>query len=125
MNVIFAGDQLYCSTESNGLSLLDKDTLEKKGRVSDLILITFKTTLLVAFRQVVDARPDVVAVNSHTAHPHIEKDGSVVNLGTAYKSQCAYGIIKMPPPEKGFRKTSEETSIETKSLFLLQGEKRS
>ena len=51
--------------------------------------------------QVNDARPDVVTVNQHTAHPHVEKDGSVINLGTAYRSQCMYGIIKMPPPEAG------------------------
>ncbi len=39
-----------------------------------------------------------VAVNSATAHPHIDDDGTVYNLGS---SANGYTIIKIPPTGKG------------------------
>ena len=40
-------------------------------------------------------------MHRHTAHPHMEKDGSIINLGTVYSGQSAYGLIRIPPPKKG------------------------
>ncbi len=39
-----------------------------------------------------------VAVNSATAHPHIDDDGTLYNLGS---SANGYTIIKIPPTGKG------------------------
>ncbi len=39
-----------------------------------------------------------IAVNLATAHPHIDGDGTVYNLGNSAKG---YTIIKIPPSGKG------------------------
>lgn len=40
---------------------------------------------------------DFVAVNHWTAHPHVDDDGSVYNMGTSYGSKgMTYNVIKFP-----------------------------
>ena len=43
----------------------------------------------------------IVAVNSATAHPHEDADGTIHNLGMVFKGKPAYAIIKMTPPAPG------------------------
>ena len=43
----------------------------------------------------------IVAVNSATAHPHEDPDGTIHNLGMVFKGKPAYAIIKMTPPAPG------------------------
>ena len=42
----------------------------------------------------------LISVNSATAHPHIEPDGSIYNTGMLHK-QGKYAIIKMVPSHNG------------------------
>ena len=45
-----------------------------------------------------------VNVNGVTAHPHIESDGTVYNIGNCMGkgATLAYNIVKMPPTQKGW-----------------------
>ena len=40
-----------------------------------------------------------MAVNSASAHPHIDSDGTLYNLGS---SRLGYTLIKIPPTGKGW-----------------------
>ena len=44
-----------------------------------------------------------VNVNGLTAHPHIERDGTVYNIGNCMGkgATLAYNIVRMPPAQKG------------------------
>lgn len=44
-----------------------------------------------------------VNINGVTAHPHIEKDGTVYNIGNCMGkgASLAYNIVKTPPTQKG------------------------
>lgn len=44
-----------------------------------------------------------VSVNGATAHPHIESDGTVYNIGNCFGKNftVAYNIIKIPPLKAG------------------------
>ena len=46
---------------------------------------------------------NIVNVNGVTAHPHIEKDGTVYNIGNCMGkgATLAYNIVKIPPTQKG------------------------
>lgn len=46
---------------------------------------------------------DYVNINGVTAHPHIEKDGTVYNIGNCMGkgASLAYNIVKIPPTQKG------------------------
>ena len=46
---------------------------------------------------------DYLSVNGVTAHPHIESDGTVYNIGNCFgkNMSLAYNIIKIPPAPKG------------------------
>lgn len=46
---------------------------------------------------------DYVNINGVTAHPHIEKDGTVYNIGNCMGkgASLAYNIVKTPPTQKG------------------------
>lgn len=46
VNVILTGDQLYSITESGGMTLLDKDTLQRQERVGRGELPTFQGVLM-------------------------------------------------------------------------------
>ena len=42
----------------------------------------------------------IVSVNSATAHPHIDPDGTIYNLGMMHK-EGKYAIIKLTPAKEG------------------------
>ena len=44
-----------------------------------------------------------ISVNGVTAHPHIEADGTVYNIGNCFgkNMSLAYNIIKIPPAQTG------------------------
>lgn len=46
---------------------------------------------------------DYVNINGVTAHPHIEKDGTVYNIGNCMGkgASLAYNIVRIPPKQKG------------------------
>lgn len=47
---------------------------------------------------------NLVSVNTATAHPHIEKDGTIYNLGMMHKAG-RYAIIKITPSKSTGRLT--------------------
>lgn len=44
-----------------------------------------------------------LSVNGVTAHPHIDADGAVYNIGNCFgkSMSLAYNIVKIPPAQKG------------------------
>ncbi len=48
---------------------------------------------------------DYVNINGVTAHPHIERDGTVYNIGNCMGkgATLAYNIVRIPPTQKGER----------------------
>ncbi|XP_015784651.1 beta,beta-carotene 9',10'-oxygenase-like [Tetranychus urticae] len=85
------GDELYASTESTFLHKIDPETIDTLGS-TDLA--------------------QYVAVNTQTAHPHIEPNGVVYNLGSNFCGIGSYNVIKVDPNEsKGFKSASLLTSI--------------
>ncbi|XP_066514617.1 carotenoid-cleaving dioxygenase, mitochondrial [Hoplias malabaricus] len=78
--VKYKGDY-YVSTETNFMHKVDVDTLETKQKVD---------------------WSKFIAVNGATAHPHIDPDGTVYNMGNSYGSKGAlYNIISVPPCKEG------------------------
>ncbi|KAB5522491.1 hypothetical protein PHYPO_G00160090 [Pangasianodon hypophthalmus] len=74
--VKYKGDY-YVSTETNFMHKIDPDTLETKEKVD---------------------WTKFIAVNGATAHPHIDPDGTVYNMGNSYGRKGAlYNIIRVPP----------------------------
>lgn len=47
-----------------------------------------------------------VNINGVTAHPHIERDGTVYNIGNCMGkgASLAYNIVRIPPTQKGLDK---------------------
>lgn len=66
---------------------------------------------LLPFREAPDSVPAAlqvdlckyVSVNGATAHPHIENDGTVYNIGNCFGKNfaLAYNIIRIPPLQAG------------------------
>uniref|UniRef100_A0A8K9USY5 Retinoid isomerohydrolase RPE65 n=1 Tax=Oncorhynchus mykiss TaxID=8022 RepID=A0A8K9USY5_ONCMY len=81
VNVYPVGEDFYACTETNYITKVDPDTLETLKRV-DLC--------------------DYLSVNGVTAHPHIESDGTVYNIGNCFgkNMSLAYNIVKIPPTPK-------------------------
>ncbi|XP_071531273.1 carotenoid-cleaving dioxygenase, mitochondrial-like [Panulirus ornatus] len=81
VNVCHYGDQLYALTETKNMRRIDPETLATVGE---------KTKL-----------DQYIAVNTATAHPHVDPDGTVYNMGNSYanKKGPTYNIIKFPPPK--------------------------
>ncbi|XP_017316115.1 carotenoid-cleaving dioxygenase, mitochondrial isoform X1 [Ictalurus punctatus] len=74
--VKYKGDY-YVSTETNFMHKIDPDTLETKEKVD---------------------WSKFIAVNGATAHPHVDRDGTVYNMGNSYSMKGAlYNIISVPP----------------------------
>ncbi|XP_027021164.2 carotenoid-cleaving dioxygenase, mitochondrial isoform X2 [Tachysurus fulvidraco] len=74
--VKYKGDY-YVSTETNFIHKIDPDTLETKEKVD---------------------WSKFIAVNGATAHPHVDPDGTVYNMGNSYgRKGTLYNIIKVPP----------------------------
>ena len=46
-----------------------------------------------------------ININGVTAHPHIERDGTVFNIGNCMGkgATLAYNIVRIPPTQKGGR----------------------
>ncbi|KAL0979647.1 hypothetical protein UPYG_G00187750 [Umbra pygmaea] len=78
--VKYKGDY-YVSTETHYMRRVDPQSLETKEKVD---------------------WTQYVAVNSATAHPHYDRDGTTYNMGNSYgRTGFFYNIIRVPPPEKG------------------------
>ncbi|XP_042227529.1 beta,beta-carotene 15,15'-dioxygenase-like [Homarus americanus] len=82
VSVCYFGDQLYALTETNRMRRIDPETLASVGEKTQL--------------------DHYIAVNTATAHPHIDPDGTVYNMGNSYVGikGPTYNIIKFPPPKE-------------------------
>ncbi|XP_038959208.1 retinoid isomerohydrolase isoform X2 [Rattus norvegicus] len=78
VNIYPVGEDYYACTETNFITKINPETLETIKQV-DLC--------------------NYVSVNGATAHPHIESDGTVYNIGNCFGKNftVAYNIIKIPP----------------------------
>ncbi|ETE71370.1 Retinoid isomerohydrolase, partial [Ophiophagus hannah] len=78
VNVYPVGEDFYACTETNFITKINTENLEtiKKVDISKY-----------------------VSVNGVTAHPHIENDGTVYNIGNCFGKNLsfAYNIIRIPP----------------------------
>lgn len=89
------GDNLYASTESTLLRRIDPTNIDSKERV-DL--------------------GKYVAVNTQTAHPHIETN-AVYNLGSNFAGKGSYNLIRIDPQSGGMEKASILCSIPVRHRF--------
>ncbi|KAG5847987.1 hypothetical protein ANANG_G00132090 [Anguilla anguilla] len=82
VNVYPIGEDYYACTETNYITKVDPETLETLKKV-DLC--------------------NYMNINGVTAHPHIEADGTVYNIGNCFGkgATLAYNIVSMPPKQKG------------------------
>ncbi|XP_051855417.1 retinoid isomerohydrolase isoform X1 [Antechinus flavipes] len=78
VNVYPVGEDYYACTETNFITKINPDTLETIKQV-DLC--------------------NYVSVNGASAHPHIENDGTVYNIGNCFGKNfsLAYNIVRIPP----------------------------
>ncbi|XP_045147677.1 retinoid isomerohydrolase [Echinops telfairi] len=78
VNIYPVGEDYYACTETNLITKVNPETLETIKQV-DLC--------------------NYVSVNGATAHPHIESDGTVYNIGNCFGKNfsIAYNIVKIPP----------------------------
>ncbi|XP_066548582.1 retinoid isomerohydrolase [Amia ocellicauda] len=81
VNVYPVGEDFYACTETNYITKVNPETLETIAKV-DLC--------------------NYVSINGVTAHPHIEKDGTVYNIGNCFGKgmSIAYNIVSIPPTQK-------------------------
>ncbi|CAL4122787.1 unnamed protein product [Meganyctiphanes norvegica] len=81
VNVAFYGDQLFAMTETNNMRRVDPETLQSIGPKTNIT--------------------KHVAVNMATAHPHVDEDGTIYNMGNSFYGAKGpvYNIIKFPPPK--------------------------
>ncbi|MPC12199.1 Beta,beta-carotene 15,15'-dioxygenase [Portunus trituberculatus] len=81
VSVCHFGDELYAMTETNVMRRIDPETLETVGEKTNL-------------------EEYLIAVNTATAHPHVDPDGTVYNMGSSFaaKGGPQYYIVKFPPP---------------------------
>ncbi|XP_074596324.1 carotenoid-cleaving dioxygenase, mitochondrial-like [Brevipalpus obovatus] len=70
------GDKLYASTESPRIWEIDPKSLDSIERLD---------------------MTDYVVVNTYSAHPHIERDGVIYNMGSNFVGKGSYKIIKTIP----------------------------
>ena len=55
---------------------------------------------------------DYVSVLTGTAHPHIDPDGTVHNIGYSRGERGAnYALFKIPPPEQGKKSKIDKNSL--------------
>ncbi|XP_070259474.1 retinoid isomerohydrolase isoform X3 [Myotis yumanensis] len=78
VNIYPVGEDYYACTETNFITKINPETLETIKQV-DLC--------------------NYVSINGATAHPHIESDGTVYNIGNCFGKNfsIAYNIVKIPP----------------------------
>uniref|UniRef100_A0A3B3D4X8 Retinoid isomerohydrolase n=1 Tax=Oryzias melastigma TaxID=30732 RepID=A0A3B3D4X8_ORYME len=94
VNVYPIGEDFYAVTETNYITKVNTDTLE-----------TLKKVDMCNF----------VNINGITAHPHIEADGTVYNIGNCMGkgATLAYNIVKIPPTQKGLDSENYFVFVET------------
>uniref|UniRef100_A0AAQ5YIS4 Retinoid isomerohydrolase n=1 Tax=Amphiprion ocellaris TaxID=80972 RepID=A0AAQ5YIS4_AMPOC len=82
VNVYPVGEDFYAVTETNYITKVNPDTLETLKKV-DMC--------------------NYININGVTAHPHIERDGTVYNIGNCMGkgATLAYNIVRIPPTQKG------------------------
>ncbi|XP_034557611.1 retinal Mueller cells isomerohydrolase-like isoform X1 [Notolabrus celidotus] len=92
VNIYPIGEDFYAVTETNYITKVDPDSLETLEKV-DL--------------------GKYLSVNGLTAHPHIEKDGTVYNIGNCFGKNLslAYNIVKIPPAEDGESNCLEKSQV--------------
>lgn len=90
------GDNLYASTESTLLRRIDPTNIDSKEQVDV---------------------SKFVAVNTQTAHPHIDNSGVVYNLGSNFTGKGSYNLMKIDPKSGGFSKAEILCSIPVKHRF--------
>ncbi|XP_051934902.1 beta-carotene oxygenase 2b [Hippocampus zosterae] len=88
--VTYKGDY-YVSTESNMMHKIDPETLEATKKVN--------------WR-------DFIAVNSATAHPHVDVDGTTYNMGNSFSHKGSYyNIIQVPQMKYSTEETLEGAKV--------------
>lgn len=92
VNIYPVGEDFYAVTETNFITKVDPDSLETLKRV-DLC--------------------KYLSVNGLTAHPHIEADGTVYNIGNCFGKNLslAYNIVKIPPAQKDGSDPLEKSQV--------------
>uniref|UniRef100_A0A8C6TAB5 Retinoid isomerohydrolase RPE65 b n=1 Tax=Neogobius melanostomus TaxID=47308 RepID=A0A8C6TAB5_9GOBI len=92
VNIYPVGEDFYACTETNFITKVDPDSLETLQKV-DLC--------------------KYVSVNGVTAHPHIEPDGTLYNIGNCFgkNMSLAYNIIKIPGPQKDKSDPIEKSEV--------------
>ncbi|XP_024133904.1 retinal Mueller cells isomerohydrolase isoform X1 [Oryzias melastigma] len=92
VNIYPIGEDFYAVTETNYITKVDPDSLE-----------TIKQVDLCKY----------LSVNGLTAHPHIEADGTVYNIGNCFgkNMSLAYNIVKIPPTQKDKSDPIEKSQI--------------
>ncbi|EFX64845.1 hypothetical protein DAPPUDRAFT_333779 [Daphnia pulex] len=83
VNLCYFGDKLYALTETPFIRQIDSETLDIIGEKCDI--------------------SKLVAVNHATAHPHVNEDGTVYNMGNSVGSKGpAYNVIEFPAGDGEF-----------------------
>ncbi|XP_063612171.1 beta,beta-carotene 15,15'-dioxygenase-like [Penaeus indicus] len=79
VSMCYFSDQLFAMTETSLMRRVDPETLHTVGGRTNIT--------------------NYVAVNMATAHPHVDPDGTVYNMGTSFTGNKGptYNIIKFPP----------------------------
>ncbi|GCB66313.1 hypothetical protein scyTo_0014978, partial [Scyliorhinus torazame] len=92
VNVYPIGEEYYACTETNYITKIDPETLETIQKV-DLC--------------------KYCVINGATAHPHIERDGTVYNIGNCFgkRFSFAYNIIKIPPLQSDSQDPMKKTEV--------------
>ncbi|XP_036433952.1 retinal Mueller cells isomerohydrolase [Colossoma macropomum] len=92
VNVYPIGEDFYACTETNFITKVNPDTLETIKKV-DLC--------------------NYLSINGVTAHPHIEQDGTLYNIGNCFgkNMSLAYNIVKIPPAQKDKSDPIEKSKV--------------
>uniref|UniRef100_A0A8C7JRU2 Retinoid isomerohydrolase n=1 Tax=Oncorhynchus kisutch TaxID=8019 RepID=A0A8C7JRU2_ONCKI len=92
VNVYPIGEDYYAVTETNYITKVNTDTLDTLKKV-DLC--------------------NYVNINGVTAHPHIERDGTVFNIGNCMGkgASLAYNVVRIPPTQKDKSDPIEKSKV--------------
>ncbi|MFT7808890.1 retinoid isomerohydrolase [Arapaima gigas] len=92
VNIYPIGEDFYACTETNYITKINPETLE-----------TLKKVDLCRY----------LSVNGVTAHPHVDKDGTVYNIGNCFgkNMSLAYNVVKIPPLQKDKSDPIEKSKV--------------
>uniref|UniRef100_A0A8D3C881 Retinoid isomerohydrolase n=1 Tax=Scophthalmus maximus TaxID=52904 RepID=A0A8D3C881_SCOMX len=92
VNVYPVGEDFYAVTETNYITKVNPDTLQTLKKV-DMC--------------------NYININGVTAHPHIENDGTVYNIGNCMGkgATLAYNVVKIPPTQKDKSDPIEKSKV--------------